>query len=257
VSTCHVIGIMLMLASVCGQLRGQPPQPVRGEVITSQEGVAQYWEAELFDLQRHMPLDRVAVQPNGSFAFRVVTNATVELRILDEHGGLIAKEFVNPTQGQFGVTVRVNGDRKVNRPVNGTVSAYRLMHKVPKKAMKWYQAAEKAFAKKDMQSSIENLQKALEEDPGFMEAHNNLGTRYMQIQQPLKAVECYRRAAELDPSTPALHVNLAIALMHVRQPAEAELHIRRALERDNSKTVQDILTMTLRAQGKPINASAE
>jgi tetratricopeptide (TPR) repeat protein len=248
---------VLLLASVLVQLQGQPLQPIRGEVITAGEGIAQDWQAELFDLQRNMPLERVAVQPNGSFEFRVVTNATVELRILDEHSAVIGKEFVNPAQGQFGVTMRVNGDRKLNRPVNGTVSVYRLSHKVPKKAMKFYRESEKAFAKKDMEAAIEKLRKAVVEDPGFMEAHNNLGTRYMQTQQPLKAVECFRRAAELDPSTPAIHVNLAIALMHARQPAEAELHIRRALERDNSKTVQDILMMTLRAQGKPVNTETE
>ena len=92
----------------------------------------------------------------------------------------------------------------------------------------------------------------MELDPEFMEALNNLGTKYIRMGRPAEAAELFQRATALDPSLPQLHVNLAVALLHLRRPAEAEQEVRKALtgQTDGNPMAKKILGISLAAQGK-------
>src|SRR4051794_9441641 len=60
-------------------------------------------------------------------------------------------------------------------PLRGTISVKRLAHVVPGKALKEYDRAKKARQTGDVDRVMASLQKALEIDPEFIEAVNDMG----------------------------------------------------------------------------------
>jgi FimV-like protein len=105
---------------------------------------------------------------------------------------------------------------------------------VPKKAKKEYVKADDKLREGDIHSSLEHLRKAVEIDPEFMEAHNNLGARYLMLGEMGKAHDAFKRALELDPHSPLVQVNMAIVLLALRDARGAETAARRSMELDPS-----------------------
>lgn len=208
---------------------------------------------ELVDSNGGQLIDRAMVHPSGAFELHNVPNRTCEFRVITDTGELLRKDFLVPTQVGVGFTIDLAGlMRRKERPVSGLVSARRLAHKIPKAAMKEFRKAENATANRKDDEAIQHLEKAVELDPEFMEALNNLGTKYIRMGRPAEAAELFQRATALDPSLPQLHVNLAVALLHLRRPAEAEQEVRKALtgQTDGNPMAKKILGISLAAQGK-------
>src|ERR1700730_12183012 len=67
------------------------------------------------------------------------------------------------------------------RPQAETISVHDLV--VPAAAIKEFQRSEKSVHSGNFQSAAEHLRKALDIDPTFVEAHNNLGASYIQLNQ--------------------------------------------------------------------------
>ena len=67
-----------------------------------------------------------------------------------------------------------------------------------------------------------------------MEAHNNLGARYMLLGDPARACGSFKTAQELDPGSPLVQANLAIALLTMGDPKGAASGARRAIQLDPS-----------------------
>lgn len=227
---------------------------MRGEVLNTDVTGGRIM-VELVDSHGGQLVDRALVHPNGSFELHNVPNRSCELRVLTESGDLLKRDFVVPSQSAFGFTIDLAGTaKKRERPVSGLVSARRLAHKVPKAAMKEFRKAENATAHGREDQALGHLEKAIELDPEFMEALNNLGTKYIRLRRPVEAAALFQRATELDPSLPQLHVNLAVALLHLRRPAEAEQEVRKALavtgQPDGNPAAKKILGISLAAQGK-------
>jgi tetratricopeptide (TPR) repeat protein len=80
------------------------------------------------------------------------------------------------------------------------------------------------------------LQRALELDPEYVEALNNLGHHYMLSGRPAEALAMFDHAIQLDPGTALLHANRSLALLTLQRPAEAEAAARKALALDPSLT---------------------
>jgi Flp pilus assembly protein TadD len=95
------------------------------------------------------------------------------------------------------------------------------------------------------------LRKALEIDPDYMEAHNNLGVRYMALHRFEDAAAEFRGATELDPAAEKAFANLAGALLLLGRDTEAEAAARRAVALDGT-SVQGryVLGRVLAAEGK-------
>jgi tetratricopeptide (TPR) repeat protein len=87
-------------------------------------------------------------------------------------------------------------------PGAGVVSLARLNHKVPKKARKEYDKAQKRVEEGDLDGSLEHLKRATEIDREYLEARNNPGCRYLQKGQPEDALVAFRRALEIDKYAP-------------------------------------------------------
>jgi tetratricopeptide (TPR) repeat protein len=111
-----------------------------------------------------------------------------------------------------------------------TVPARQLL--IPPKAAKELQRAQSALVAGDIHSSVRHLEKAVEIYPECLEAHNNLGSRYVELREYGKAAAEFQKAIEIDPRVVQAVSNLSVALFLLERYPEAETASRRALDLD-------------------------
>lgn len=70
---------------------------------------------------------------------------------------------------------------------------------------------------------------ALEIDPEFVDAHNNLAALSMRRNDPASAIAHYQRALSVNERVSAVHANLANAFLSIAKVDDAITHYRRAL----------------------------
>ena len=95
------------------------------------------------------------------------------------------------------------------------------------------------------------IDKALQIDPEYVEALNNLGARYIMMNEFDRAIPFLIKAIELDPHSVHPYSNLAVALIAKGDSQGAERAARQALEADPSeRRARYLLGMSLFAQQK-------
>jgi Flp pilus assembly protein TadD len=205
---------------------------------------------ELVDMQSHMVAGQAMLGMDGRFQIGGLRPGDYQLRVTNGRGAIIEQQYVNINGiGDF-ITVRLPEVQR-ERPVSGTVSAARLGHKIPSKAQKEFNKAVAAAEKNDSQTAIEHLKKAIEIDPDFMEAYNNLGARYLKMNQPEEAAAELEKAVQLDSSSSQAHSNLAIAYLTLGRLGDAEWEARQAVQFDStSNAARYVLGMSLAAQNR-------
>jgi tetratricopeptide (TPR) repeat protein len=104
--------------------------------------------------------------------------------------------------------------------------------RIPSKALKEFERARKAFQSGEVRASAEHLQKAVQIYPDFIDAHNALGLRYIQIGEYQKAVAEHEIALSLNPRSAQTHQDLAFALLLLIRYQEAAAEAREALDLD-------------------------
>jgi Flp pilus assembly protein TadD len=115
----------------------------------------------------------------------------------------------------------------LSSPPAGIVDKRDLL--LPPGAVKEFKRSVKAIRSGDDRSAIIHLQKALEIAPSFLQAHNNLGAAYFNLEQYDDAVLELRKAIDLDPNLVGPYRNLAATLAFLRRFPEAETTARKAL----------------------------
>ena len=103
---------------------------------------------------------------------------------------------------------------------------------IPPKAVKELQRSQTAFSSGDIRSSAFHLEKALKIYPRSLEAHNNLGSRYIDLREYEKAAVEFQKAIEIDPRVMQPFNNLSVALFLLQRYPQAEAAARRALDLD-------------------------
>jgi len=111
-----------------------------------------------------------------------------------------------------------------------TVSTRDLL--IPPKATKELQRSQTALHSGDIRSSAQHLEKALQIYPHYLEAHNNLGSRYIELHEYEKAAAEFQKAIDLDPRIMQPFNNLSVALFLLQRYLDAEAAARRALDLD-------------------------
>jgi len=175
-----------------------------------------------------MPI-QVDVGGDGQFDVRDVPFGTYRLRVLDQRGQNLKDSVVIVNGLNTNVAFDLNRPNS-QRPGSGVVSLAKLKHKPVKAAVKAFSKAVSKTQMGDDTAAIALLEQAVELDPDYMEAHNNLGARYLMSGQPERAIQHFQRAAELDPGSAAVYSNLSLALGNTRDFAGAEQAARKALE---------------------------
>lgn len=196
---------------------------------------------DLVDETRHQRIASAIAARDGSFRFPNIAAGAYELQVLDG-GVLLKREFVDVRQGFPGVVIRVEAAPRTSQgKPGGAVSAARLRHKIPRKALKLFRAG-----------SLDGLEKAVAIDPDYMEAHNNLGCRYLQSGDYPRALQHLERAAELDPSSALTFTNIAVAYVQEQRLQDAEIAVRKALQLgDTSGKAHYVMGIVLLRRGRP------
>ena len=86
------------------------------------------------------------------------------------------------------------------------------------------------FQTGDARTAVTLLESAIDHEPGFVDAHNNLGNVLKAEGDLLRAETAYRRAIEIAPAYFDAHFNLGIVLEAMNRPAEARDCYARALD---------------------------
>jgi tetratricopeptide (TPR) repeat protein len=115
-----------------------------------------------------------------------------------------------------------------------TVSATQLRHKFISKAVAAFARALKLAKAGAWETGARELEKAVAIDPGFSEAHGNLGVHYFKLGRLEQAAHEFHCAIELDPGTSLDHSNLAVVMLLLRRPAEAEAEAQTAVGLDGT-----------------------
>lgn len=207
-----IVGVSMLSAQFNAEFGGSSQNRVRGQVNGPDYGPLM---AELYDAERHGLLERTLVGPTGSFEFHAAVTGAVEVRVINSQSDVLRTEYVTALQTGLPVIVNLPTSRQ-HRPVSGFSTPYSLSHKVPAKAQSEYMKAEKANRKKDLQKAQLHLRRAIEIDPGFVEAHNNLAVRLVESGAMQDAVPVLERASQLDPNNPTVKANLRRVLDTLR-----------------------------------------
>lgn len=84
--------------------------------------------------------------------------------------------------------------------------------------------------KGDLRGAADAFRRAIELDPGFFEAYNNLGLIFRELNCLKEAEECTRRAIELRPDCAAAYNNLGIVQKEAKRVPEAIQSFHQAIE---------------------------
>jgi tetratricopeptide (TPR) repeat protein len=105
--------------------------------------------------------------------------------------------------------------------------------RIPSKAIKEFERSQKAFRSGDIGTSAEHLQKALQIYPDFIQAHNALGLRFIQLGKYQEALAEHQAALALDPLNALTHQDISFVLVLLNRNKEAEDEARESLNLDS------------------------
>ncbi len=100
----------------------------------------------------------------------------------------------------------------------------------PKHANSWHFLGVIAYQKKDPQSSIDLINKAIAINPNNASFYSNLGVALMEFKELDSAFDSYSKAIELNPNNPDFHYNLGNVLKELGKFDLAVLSYNKAIE---------------------------
>jgi Tfp pilus assembly protein PilF len=236
------------------QQSGRHAGSVTGEVVYDTDVPGQpsldHFTVELRSRTGRNEFHRASVTWDGVFEFRGVSEGSYELALLDKTGSVVKTDLitVTPYSGISGVRVKIPA---VNSSAAAPVSLRRLMHKPPKTARKALEQAVKAQRNGDMAACEGKLREAVSADPGYFEAHNNLGALLMRTGRAAEAATHFRAALDIDSTAAPVLANLSASLLALREFKQAEQAARQALRHDpNSPQGHYLLGIALIEQNR-------
>ena len=212
---------------------------LRGVVRLAEEGTPVRGALVHLDSLRGDSYDETYTWVGGRFSFKKLPAGQYSVIVLARGFQKVRKTIdITPSfadsSGQVEITVEIlrpeSGQRA--RDLQQTVSVRRLT--ISKKAEKEYERARKAAVQSDYKAMVRHLKKAIELEPQFAEAMNDLGTHYHRARRYEEAIELFRSAARVDSEAFTPHLNLGGSLLEAGRPIEALEANGRALELDSN-----------------------
>ena len=234
-----VTGLGLTALAATGQ---PPPSPftlqnpgsetvaVHGEISAGDFNLASL-TVELTSAGRGLP-ERVDMNPDGSFDIRSLPPGVYQLLVSRPGGMVLYQEQVSLRNPRENLFVRLPSTPKGTGNAEGTVSLQQLQHTVPKAAQKALHRARDAVRKGRIQEALDQFQRAVTVDPGFVDAYVERGAWYTSTGELHQAVEQFRKALDLDPNYGRALSNLCLVLGKLGELEEAGRVARRALQDD-------------------------
>lgn len=110
----------------------------------------------------------------------------------------------------------------------GTIDQREL--RIPAKAAKEFDRSMKAFDSGDFPAAAKHLEKATKIAPDFVQAHNNLGSTYINLKEYDRAIAELQQTIALRPNLETPYHNLAMVMILLHRLPEAEAAARQVLE---------------------------
>ena len=111
-----------------------------------------------------------------------------------------------------------------------TVSYQQLQHKVSKQAFKEYKKGRAALRKGENENALDHFQNAIQIDPEFTDAHNDLGFVLANLGNTGEAAEQFKKAVDLAPDHNTAVGNLSVVFYMLERYQDAISLARRALK---------------------------
>lgn len=265
-SFLNIAATFLLSGACLAQLRPAPTMTqeapvtqaatsVRGHVVSSRPAAGSGLIVELIDEKHNRPALRVPVLPDGQFKLAEVPVGRYQLSVVDAHDYVLQSQTVDIAGLDGSLEIRLP-EEGIERPASGTVSAKQLAHSVPSKARKEFQKAQEASANGDIGKSIEHLEKAIEFDPAYAEAYNNLGARYFQLNKASLAAGQFQKAIDADKTCASAFANLSIALLSLGRLREAEDAARQAVRLSSASPISRKVLGLVHAAGETSDEEA-
>ncbi len=177
-----------------------------------------YTQGTLQRLASHpdRPIRRAAVLALGflgdyeanSAMGRALNDEDRTVRMLAENGirSIWARAGNERQRQQLGVIIRLNAAQHYEAARS---KANKLIEDAPSFAEAWNQRAVAEFASGLYTESIRDCHEALEINPYHFAAAAGMGQCYLQLGNPVSALECFRRALRLNPDLEGVRVQVA------------------------------------------------
>jgi tetratricopeptide (TPR) repeat protein len=129
------------------------------------------------------------------------------VRTIAENGIRIiwARDGSETERQQLGVIIRLNAAQLYKEAI---LRAGKLIERAPWFAEAWHQRAMAHFALGRLAESIRDCHQALEINPYHFVAATTMGQAYLELQNPVSALECFRRALRLNPDLEGVRVQV-------------------------------------------------
>ncbi|HEY7388464.1 MAG TPA: tetratricopeptide repeat protein [Bryobacteraceae bacterium] len=163
---------------------------------------------------------------------------SVRLLLLIVCSCIVQAQPVSSSQTKGFGEVRQESEVLLRGEALGVVSSGHLRHRAPREAKRSFDRAFEFVRRNQPERAAEALESAIRSDPGFAEAHGELGVQYARLGRVEEAEAEFKDAIRLDPSYWILHYNLALVLLDRGSQSEAEEYARRALQMSNNAFTQ-------------------
>jgi len=119
----------------------------------------------------------------------------------------------SPAERQnLGVIIRMNSAQQYQDVI---ARAPELLDRTPWFAEVWHQRAVAHFALKQFAESIRDNHESLEINPYHFVAATSMGQAYLELENPVSALECFRRALRLNPDLEGVRAQVVRLTRHV------------------------------------------
>ncbi len=242
-SVCLLVSGREYLRAQFANAASQNSSTIRGEISSDGQTRKDVLSVEL--VSRGQVVNSANVLPDGTFEFTAVQSGEYEVLLAGPSETILQRQLVSVRGNMAGVSFKLD-DRQPERPVDGTVTYNRLLHPVPSAALKEFERGGRAAQKGLTQESIRHLQKSLAIFPDYVEAHNDLGVRYLKQGNYEQAAAEFQAALKIEPRALRPTSNLALAWVALGRYTDAESAARRAVSfSPNFEPAQRVLKLAL------------
>jgi tetratricopeptide (TPR) repeat protein len=191
-------------------------------------GVIPEYTLELHETRGREKVETADLMADGTFTLRHVPYGDYQLIVTDPAGAMVHQEFLTVSEMMQTITVHLSAPVR-QRPPEGPVSMTQLQHPPSRKALQAVLAAQKFSRAGNPEKAAEELQKAIQLSPYYVDAYINLAAQHIRLRRYAEAESECRRALEMTSPTPLLLTNLASAQFGLKQLDDAAGSARSAL----------------------------
>lgn len=186
---------------------------------------------------------RIFSEPGGTFFIRSLRQGTYEFNVKVPRDwpyaeGTAELILLGSPRSSTTYTVTVYLKRKLGTAIAGvsgrTITAQETDESVSKEARRYYRRGVDAARQSRTADAIASFRKALEIEPTYLFALNDLGVQLTRKGAYSDAIDVLRMAARVAPKSFPPRLNLALALLLSNRNDEAAVEIALAIELDSS-----------------------